>query len=230
MPHDDILHWTRQHFNWNYMCADCHSTDLKKNFDVASNSYDTTWSEMNVSCEACHGPASDHLEWAKSPDSYAGRTRGLARAIRSCSRSLSGWLEDRSGGRSSPSRTRPLESDVQVESCARCHARRRPLETDFQHGQRFLDTHNPSVLEDLLYHPDGQILEEVYVYGSFVQSKMFHAGVRCTDCHNPHTLKPRAPGKPALRAVPHRDQIRYARAPSPRGWIDRSAVRRVPHA
>ena len=89
-----------------------------------------------------------------------------------------------------------------MESCARCHARRRPLEVDFQHGQRFLDTHSPSILEDVLYHPDGQILEEVYVYGSFVQSKMFHKDVRCTDCHNPHTLKLRAPGN-ALCAQCH---------------------------
>ena len=201
VPHDDILHWTRQHFNWNYMCADCHSTDLKKNFDLASNSYQTTWAEINVSCEACHGAASDHLAWAEAPDGYKGdhaASFGLSVVLKEPQ--ASGWKIDPETLK--PSRITPLESNVQVESCARCHSRRRPLEADFKHGQRFLDTHSPSVLEDLLYHPDGQINEEVYVYGSFVQSKMFHEGVRCTDCHNPHTLKLRAPGN-ALCAQCH---------------------------
>ena len=193
IPHDDILHWTRDAFNWNYMCADCHSTDLKKNFDVATNTYKTTWTEMNVSCEACHGPASEHVAWAKAPDAFAGgyaESKGLAVVLKEPTDGA--WTIDPKT--SKPVRTKPLESQVQVESCARCHSRRRPLESDFKHGQRFSDTHTPSILEDLLYHPDGQILEEVYVYGSFIQSKMYHKGVRCTDCHNPHTLKLRAPG------------------------------------
>ena len=193
IPHDDILHWTRQHFNWNYMCADCHSTDLKKNYDLASNSYNTTWAEINVSCEACHGPGSEHVAWAASPEDYKGEradSSGLTVVLKEPMEG--GWKIDPETLK--PSRSRPLESDVQVETCARCHSRRRPLEADFQHGQKFLDTHGLSVLEDLLYHPDGQIDEEVYVHGSFVQSKMFHKDVRCTDCHNPHTLKLRLPG------------------------------------
>jgi predicted CXXCH cytochrome family protein len=201
VPHDDILHWTRQHFNWNYMCADCHSTDLKKNYDLASNSYNTTWAEINVSCEACHGPGSEHLAWAKDPEAYKGsrpKSSGLTVVLKEPQDG--GWTIDPITLK--PSRTKPLESNVQIETCARCHARRRPLEDDFHHGQKFLDTHNLSVLEDMLYHPDGQINEEVYVHGSFVQSKMFHKGVRCTDCHNPHTLKLRAPGN-ALCAQCH---------------------------
>ena len=201
IPHDDVLHWTREFFNWNYMCADCHSTDLKKNYDFASNSYKTSWAEINVSCEACHGPASEHLAWAKAPENYQGKfaaSSGLSVVLKEPE--VGAWTIDPETLK--PSRSKPLESNVQVDSCARCHSRRRPLEVDFQHGQRFLDTHSPSILEDVLYHPDGQILEEVYVYGSFVQSKMFHKGVRCTDCHNPHTLKPRAPGN-ALCAQCH---------------------------
>ena len=45
-----------------------------------------------------------------------------------------------------------------------------------------------------LYHADGQMLDEVYNYGSFKQSKMFAAGVTCSDCHEPHSAKLRAPG------------------------------------
>jgi predicted CXXCH cytochrome family protein len=45
-----------------------------------------------------------------------------------------------------------------------------------------------------LYHADGQILEETYEYGSFLQSRMYAAGVTCSDCHEPHTARLRAAG------------------------------------
>ena len=64
ITHEDELHWTRPQQNWNFMCADCHSTNLKKNYDATSHTFKTTWSEVNVSCEACHGPGSRHVEWA----------------------------------------------------------------------------------------------------------------------------------------------------------------------
>ena len=47
-----------------HACAECHSTNLQKNYDLASNTYHTTFSEIDVSCEACHGPGSLHLELA----------------------------------------------------------------------------------------------------------------------------------------------------------------------
>ena len=64
VPPDDWLHWTRNGQNWNGMCAECHSTNLRKNFDAESNSFRTEWSEIDVSCEACHGPGSTHVEWS----------------------------------------------------------------------------------------------------------------------------------------------------------------------
>ncbi len=204
VPPSDILHWTRRHFNWNFMCADCHSTNLRKNFDVASDSYDTQWSEMNVSCEACHGPGSEHLKWAahqkqtgqtsSPPESKSIaddevknylKSKGLVASLKEPQEGS--WTINAESGK--PQRSLPLNSNVQVETCARCHAHRRPLQPEFAAGHSFLGSHSPSVLRDNLYHPDGQINEEVYVYGSFIQSKMYHAGVRCSDCHNPHTMK-----------------------------------------
>jgi tetratricopeptide (TPR) repeat protein len=52
-----------------------------------------------------------------------------------------------------------------------------------------LDNYLPSLLEQDLYFPDGQILEEVYVYGSFTQSKMYRHDVRCSDCHEVHSIE-----------------------------------------
>ncbi len=204
VPPEDILHWTGKHFNWNYMCADCHSTNLAKNFDPETQTYDTTWSEMNVSCEACHGPGSEHVKWAEATDQIANGaseadfaelkdyvvSKGLVVSLKEPEEGA--WELNPETGQ--PQRTRPLESNVQVESCARCHAHRQLMEPVHTAGEGFHDSHQPSIINDRLYHHDGQIMEEVYVYGSFVQSKMFHANVRCSDCHNPHSMKLKLPG------------------------------------
>jgi len=207
VPPEDVLHWTRRHFNWNYMCADCHSTNLDKGFDPETDSYNTTWSSMNVSCEACHGPGSEHIAWAEakekgeaSPGDVSDeeerllsdymKSKGLVVTLKEPE--PAGWIIDPETNQ--PKRSAPLASTVQVETCARCHAHRQLGEPVYTAGMPFHDTHVPSVLSDELYHHDGQVDEEVYVYGSFVQSKMYHAGVRCTDCHHPHTMKPLAAG------------------------------------
>src|SRR5690606_13104201 len=52
--------------NWNYMCADCHSTNVQRNFDLRTDTYATDFSEIDVSCEACHGPGERHVAIAQS--------------------------------------------------------------------------------------------------------------------------------------------------------------------
>jgi predicted CXXCH cytochrome family protein len=186
---EDILYWTKPSQNWNYMCAECHTTNLRKNFDYKTNTYNTTWSEIDVSCEACHGPGSRHVDWAearktrKEKDSYT--RRGLAIQLKEDDQG--GWVIDKKTGnaRRIPSR----KSNTQVEMCARCHSRRSVIHEEYRHIKPFLDTHRPSLLEERLYYADGQILEEVYEYASFLQSKMYRAGVVCTDCHDPHSTK-----------------------------------------
>jgi len=186
----DPLHWTAPTMNWNYMCAECHSTDLRKNYEAASRSYETTWSDIDVSCEACHGPGSRHVELVSDQDGGA-----LPRGV-----GLSGAMADPGGGwvieagETIAGRTVPLTSDAQIETCAHCHSRRATIDAERMAGMPLHDSDVVSRLEPGLYHPDGQILDEVYVYGSFVQSKMYSAGVRCSDCHDPHTLEPRAEG------------------------------------
>lgn len=167
IPADDWLHWTRNGHNWNGMCAECHSTDLRKNYDPVSQTYATTWSDINVGCEACHGPGSRHMQWAELPPmarphlEQAGLTIG----------------------------TSGISSAEQVELCAPCHSRRSEL-GDYDHtGLELLDHMIPALLREGLYYADGQILDEVYVYGSFLQSKMYARDVRCGDCHDSHTLK-----------------------------------------
>ena len=163
----DWLYWTNAGQNWNGMCAECHSTNLKKNYDIESDAYQTTWSEIDVSCEACHGPGSRHVEWAELPD--------MARP-----QNVSYELVVRAKG---------MNSREQVELCAPCHSRRAIL-GDYTHAELdLLDSMLPSLLTPELYFADGQILEEVYVYGSFTQSKMYSRNVRCSDCHDVHSIK-----------------------------------------
>jgi len=169
ISHDDPLHWTGLYQNWNGQCAACHSTDLKQNYDLDTDTFKTTWSEINISCQACHGPGESHVQWAqaqKDGESTKYENRRLVVDFKN------------------------TVSRSEVGSCARCHSRRHAIDDHFKHGTPLLDTFVPALLTEGLYHADGQILAEVYVYGSFIQSKMYHAGVRCSDCYNPHGLKP----------------------------------------
>jgi len=193
----DALHWTGPNQNWNYMCADCHSTNLVRNYDLASNTYRTTWSEINVSCETCHGPGSAHVAWAEDR-----KKRGLTgRDETSMGLAVQGLRAvDYSGfgvGDASSLASRPVDrrrQQAEVQACAPCHARRGPITMTPDIGATFLDSYRPALLDDGLYYADGQILEEVYEYASFTQSKMYAAGVTCSDCHNAHSLKQRGTG------------------------------------
>jgi Flp pilus assembly protein TadD len=185
---DDILHWTGPYQNWNHMCAECHSTNVRKNYTAATDSFATTWSEIDVSCEACHGPGSNHVGWAEAakrdPQAATDPRKGLVVDFGD----RGSWvLEDAQRGIAK--RNRPRRSHVEVETCGRCHARRGELNEDYIYGRPLMDTHRPALLEAPLYEADGQFKDEVFEYQSFLQSKMYAAGVTCTDCHNPHRLK-----------------------------------------
>ena len=192
ITHADPRHWTGRLLNWNWGCASCHSTNLVKGYDAASDSYNTTWTDIDVGCEACHGPASTHLDWAASGASASadegGGGAGLVRLVDDAG----GWVRHPDSATASPPASRPNRTEV--ETCAPCHSRRRMLAEGARPGEPLLDAFLPRPLSEGLYFADGQIDDEVYVYGSFVQSRMYHIGVTCSDCHDPHTLALKAPG------------------------------------
>jgi len=185
----DELHWTGLSQNWNFMCAECHSTDLKKNYDLASKTFKTTWSEINVSCEACHGAASAHVNWAKKQPQGAapqpGADNGLL--VHFTDRKDAYWKMNYIAGNSQ--RSRPRANTDELEMCGRCHARRSEISEAYVPGKPLLNTHRVTLLEERMYTADGQMQDEVYNYGSFLQSRMFHDGVTCSDCHEPHSQK-----------------------------------------
>ena len=181
---DDSLHWTGLQQNWNYMCAECHSTNVEMGFDAASDTFATTYSEISVGCEGCHGPGSTHIEQAQAGTENPGY--GLNVDLDDHGNAT--WImnpETGIAGRSE-ARTQPQQ---QPEACGRCHSRRGVIAEKYEYGKPLADTHMPALLDESLYFADGQILDEVYVYGSFLQSRMYRSGVTCTDCHNPHTSK-----------------------------------------
>ncbi|MCO6060102.1 hypothetical protein NG726_26000 [Pseudomonas sp. MOB-449] len=170
----DPLHWTGRYQNWNAMCADCHSTNLQKGYDSQNDRFATTWHEQNVGCQACHGPGKAHVDWAQ--------------------RAKSGTAYDKAGDTGLKVDFAALGGRGLVEQCAFCHSRRQGLGVGQQPGHPLLDAALPATLRPDLYHADGQILGEVYEYGSFTQSKMYAAGVTCTDCHDPHSTRVKVEG------------------------------------
>lgn len=170
-PPGDVLHWTGRYQNANTMCIACHTTGFAKHYDAASDSFASTWKEENVSCQSCHGPGERHVQWArlkaegKTAPTQPGEPHGLVVDFKA------------KGARG------------EVEVCATCHSRRGELTATPVPGQPRMDHYLPSLLQAGLYHADGQQLDEVFVDGSFRQSKMYGQGVGCTDCHNPHSGK-----------------------------------------
>ncbi len=205
IAHDDELHWTGPNQNWNYMCAECHSTNLQKNYSLETNQYETTWTDIDVACEACHGPGSHHVAWAEKKHQKDEKNQGARKGLQVQFPPFSDKAWQFTSEAHTAKRTAPVAAHIEIEACARCHSRRTSITDAVEHGKPLLETHLVSLLEQGLYHVDGQIQDEVYVYGSFLQSKMYRAGVTCHDCHEPHGLKLRETGN-ALCTRCHRSE------------------------
>jgi predicted CXXCH cytochrome family protein len=162
------IHWTSGGMNWNTACADCHSTNLRKNYMNETDSFNTQYTIIDVSCEACHGPSKEHNKFVSSDQFDESEAYDAAAHLYMIRRD---------------------SSEQQVDQCARCHSRRVQFTEAYNHKGFFEDHYMAEILPDHLYFPDGQILEEDYVYSSFIQTKMYHNDVKCTNCHNPHTTK-----------------------------------------
>ncbi len=167
--HDEWIHWTKGGLNWNTMCSDCHSTLVKKNYNPVKDSYNTTFSIINVSCESCHGPGKEHVQIAETEEfkNNPDTTKYL-------------------GNLYMGKYTLPKQM---VDECARCHSLRTQYTEFYDHEGIYMDHYAPDLLRDEIYYADGQILGEVYVYGSFMQSKMYSLNIKCNDCHNVHSLQ-----------------------------------------
>ena len=159
-PPGDGLHWTASYKNWQARCATCHQTGFDKGFDFPTRTYKSHWAELTVGCEACHGPGETHMAWTKSKsgdDPYAALPMG------------------------------PGHQAQELEVCGPCHSRREAFSQLQPHaGAPFHDNYALALLTPDLYFGDGQQRDEVFILGSFLQSKMKAKGVTCSNCHEPH--------------------------------------------
>lgn len=171
----DRLHWLQPLQNWNGMCADCHSDGLKRNYDPVKDTFATEWDNINIGCVSCHTVDAKHAttKYTKSNKTIDGAWRFADNEKIAQWHSING---------------QPRNNEF-MDNCFACHALRSPLTDGIKANTPFLEQFLPEFLVPPLYHADGQIKEEVYVHGSFKQSKMFEAGVNCIDCHDPHTYK-----------------------------------------
>jgi tetratricopeptide (TPR) repeat protein len=159
--------WTGRGMNWNSMCAACHNTRLRKNYNETTDAYHTTMAESGVGCEACHGPLQAHVDWEKK---YRGQ------------------------GRTDPAFPK-LTPRQTMDTCASCHARRADLTGEFMPGDNFFDHFDLSIVDHTeLFYPDGQVHDEDYEFAAFLGSKMQQAGVTCLDCHPRSLHLPRPQG------------------------------------
>lgn len=193
------LHWSKPAQNANTQCIECHTTGFQPGYDAASGGFDSQWHALGVGCQGCHGPASDHLRWTAAPDSSP--NKGFAYAL-------------------------GVDAGAQqIETCGRCHSRRTPL-GDPARWNRLEDAYLVSLLGAELYEVDGKIKDEVFEYGSFLQSRMHQAGVVCSDCHNAHSGQLRLSGNAvctqchnpagvAVRPAIRSDNLRAANYDSP---------------
>jgi predicted CXXCH cytochrome family protein len=173
----DGMHWSGPYKSWNARCAECHATNYDKNYDPKTRTYNSTQSEIGVGCEACHGPGEAHVAWARSPSiSLDERWPGLTK------QGFTVNLSDPS-------------PETEIQQCAGCHSRREPFgDGNPLPGTAYHDAYRLALLRNGQYHADGSIRDEVYVYGSFLQSKMYAKGVRCSNCHEPHAGRLKAEG------------------------------------
>lgn len=186
------LHWTGRDQNWNFMCAECHSTGVIKGYDEAEDRYDTRWAELNVGCESCHGPGLAHARWAQGSEAEQAAEPERGFKVRFLERQDVEWRPVAATGNSV--RVPQRESQIEIDTCGRCHGRATRLQDDPAFGQSLLDSHRPALLDLDQYDVDGQMRGEVFNWGPFLQSRMYRAGVTCSDCHQPHNLALRAEG------------------------------------
>lgn len=171
--HEDIsithpFFWHGTFANWNARCAECHSTNFQKNYNPKTDGYTSQWSDINVACEACHGPGSQHINVINKPfKTSEGNKQPNNNEAAYYSKKIASNTE-------------------MIDMCGGCHSRRQQIK-DLTRPGNYYDKHRLQLLDENMYFPDGQIQDEVFVLGSFLQSKMHAAGVSCLDCHNPHS-------------------------------------------
>jgi len=162
---------------WNITCVNCHATNLARNYNPATRTYATTWTEMGIGCEACHGPASAHVavatEWDKDP--LHAPTRPTIEQLKIFA---------------------PLKADARqnFDACGYCHGNKNNVFFGFSPGQRYEDYALPFLISQPIpendpqgeFWPDGRPSrfnrpQALTLTGCFQRGE-----ATCTSCHTMH--------------------------------------------
>lgn len=155
------LDWTDRQWAFNTACFDCHVSQLKKNYDVETDSYMTEWGEPGIGCETCHGPGEEHIRVCK--EAGEGNVPKDLKLLR--------WKED-------------MNAKQRDESCAACHAKHQPISDSFEPSDRFFDHYDLTAYENTDYFADGRDDGENYTYTLWLANPCMQAGeLECTYCH-----------------------------------------------
>jgi tetratricopeptide (TPR) repeat protein len=159
---DAALDWTDRMFAFNTTCFNCHVTELSTNYDLATDTYHTTWSEPGISCESCHGSAKEHIRAMQ-----AATEGNIPQDIKII-------------------RTKQFTPAQMNDMCATCHAKLVPLSLTFTPGNKFFDHFDLITLEHADFYPDGRDLGENYTFTSWLMSPCAKSGkLDCNHCHTP---------------------------------------------
>src|SRR5581483_7068799 len=162
---------------WNITCVNCHATNLARNYDAKSRTYNTKWTEMGIGCEACHGPGGDHVaittEWDKDP-------------VHAPEKPTPAQLKIFSPAKATPRQT--------FDACGYCHGNKNNSFFGFKPGDRYEDFALPFLMSQP--NPENDPQGEFWPDGrpsrfnrpqALTLSGCFKAGqATCTSCHRMH--------------------------------------------
>jgi predicted CXXCH cytochrome family protein len=192
-PVPDSDHDLRQ--IWNVNCFNCHATNLERRFDVAARRFDTRWSEMGVTCEACHGPGQAHADLMKRWEAL--RAAGVLRE------SVAGSREPTRSARLKIFAAKSADRRQVFDLCAYCHGNKTNVFTGFAPGDRYEDYALPFLVSEPPppddpqgdYWPDGRPSRFNRPQALTLSGCFLKGGATCINCHVahgssfPHSLK-----------------------------------------
>ncbi len=159
-PPEEPIHWKEWPYTFNTACFNCHVSQLSSNYDLATDTYRTTWAEPGINCETCHGPSKEHN--AVMQAAPKGQSPADLKIIS----------------------VKKFSSEQHNAACGSCHAKASPLTTVFPPGERFFDHFDLVTLENPDYYADGRDLGENYTYTSWLMSPCVKSGkLDCIKCH-----------------------------------------------
>jgi Flp pilus assembly protein TadD len=157
---DQAISWRDSMLTFNAACFSCHVSQIESNYDPETDTYHTTWNEPGISCESCHGPASEHIRVCE-----AAPTNKPPKNLE-----IIGWWE--------------MNREQRDGICAVCHTKGGPITSSFETGDIYWDHYDLTTFEHDDYYADGRDLGENYTMGSWWLSPCVQKGdLACTHCH-----------------------------------------------